>query len=133
MWSRGSAKLAPFPARLVGVSILQQFDHDVVELDEPHVQALRAASEIRDADRPRVDLADARFDVLIGQQRVVDALAVEITVAHHLGAAEDLRIERERAVHVLHREPEMLDALQPCAERSTVTRRTHRAPTLRQW
>ena len=38
----------PAPGRLIGVAILQQLDHDVVELDEPHVQALRAASEIRD-------------------------------------------------------------------------------------
>ena len=42
--------------RLIGVAILQQLDHDVVELDEPHVQPLRAAAQVRHAHRPRIDL-----------------------------------------------------------------------------
>lgn len=44
---------------LLGVAVLQQFDHDVVELDEPHVQPLRPASQVGDAHRPRIDLARA--------------------------------------------------------------------------
>ena len=118
MWSSGSAKLAPLPAGCCRVAILQQLDDDVVELDEAHVQPLRAAAEVGNAQRPRIDLAHARLDVLVGQQRVVDALALEVAVAHHLGAAEHLGVEREGAVHVLHGEAEVLHALQPRAERA---------------
>jgi hypothetical protein len=85
----------------------------------------------RDAHGTRIDLAPARLDLLIGQQGIVDALAVEVAVAHHLGAAQYLRIERERAVHVLHREAEVLHALQPRSERPVVAcRGSHRAPIL---
>ena len=58
----------------------------------------------------------SRLDLLIGQQRVVDALALEIAVAHHLGAAEHFGVELVGAVHVLHRQAEMLDPLQPAAD-----------------
>ena len=61
-----------------------------------------------------------RFDFLIGQQRVVDTLALEIAVAHHFRAAQYLRVEFERAIHVLDREAEMLHALKPCAQRPFV-------------
>ena len=107
---------------MLGVAVLQQLDHHVVELDEPHVQALRAASQVRDAHGPRIDPAHARFDLLVGEQRVVDALALEIAVAHDLGAAEHFGVEREGAVHVLHGEPEVLHALQPRAERRAALR-----------
>ena len=123
MWSSGSAKLGAAAGGLLGVAVLQQLDHDIVELDEAHVQALRAASQVRDAHGARIDPAHARLDLLVGQQRVVDALALEVAVAHHLGAAEHLGIEFEGAVHVLHGEPEMLHALQPRAERPVVARR----------
>ena len=73
--------------------------------------------QVRNAQRARIDLAHARLDLLIGQQRVVNALALEVAIAHHLGAAEHLGIEREGAIHVLHCEAEMLHALQPRAER----------------
>ena len=62
----------------------------------------------------------ARLDLLVGQQGVVDALALEIAVAHDFGAAEHLGVEREGAIHVLHGEPEVLHALQPRAERCVV-------------
>jgi hypothetical protein len=102
---------------LLGVAVLQQLDHDIVELDEANVQALRAAAQIRDAHRARIDPAHARLDLLIRQQRVVDSLTVEVAVAHDLGSTEDFGIEGEGAVHVLHGEPEMLHALEPGAER----------------
>ena len=108
---------------LLGVAILQQLDHDVVELDEAHVQPLRAAAQIRNAHRARIDPALARLDLLVGQQRVVDALALEIAVAHHLGSAEHLGVELERAIHVLHGQAEVLHALQPCTERPAVSTR----------
>ena len=41
---------------LIGVAVLQQFDHHVVELDEAHVEPLRPAGEIGNGDRSRVDL-----------------------------------------------------------------------------
>ena len=78
--------------------------------------SLCAASEVRDAYRTRIDLAHARLDLLVGEQGVVDALAVKVAVAHHFGTAEHFRVERKGAVHVLHREAEMLHALQSCAE-----------------
>jgi hypothetical protein len=108
---------------LLGIPVLQELDHDIVELDEAHVQAQPAAPQVRDAHGPWIDPAHARLDLLIGQQRVVNALTVKIAVAHHLGAAEHLGVEFVGAVHVLHRQPEMLHALQPRAERPAVSRR----------
>jgi hypothetical protein len=40
--------------RLRRVAVLQQLDDHVVELNEAHVQPLRAAPKIGDADRPCV-------------------------------------------------------------------------------
>ena len=67
-------------------------------LDEAHVQALRSASQVGDAQGPRIDLAHTRFDLLIGQQRVVDALALEVAVAHDFAAAEHFGVERSLKV-----------------------------------
>ena len=41
--------------RLVGIAILQQLDHHIVELHEAHVEPLLAAGEVRHADRARID------------------------------------------------------------------------------
>ncbi len=49
MCSSGSAKAAPLPAVCSASRYLQELDHHVVELDEAHVQTLRAASKIRNA------------------------------------------------------------------------------------
>src|SRR5262249_15333395 len=72
------------------------------------------------ADGARVDLALMRDDLLMGEDRVVDRLAVEVSVAHDLVAAQNLGIELERPVHVLHRDAEMLDTLEPPCERPVV-------------
>lgn len=50
----------------------------------------------------------------------MDALALEVAVAHHLGAAENLGVELEGAIHVLHGEAEVLHTLQARAERSGI-------------
>ena len=107
---------------LIGIAVLQQLDHDIVELDEAHVEALRTTAEIRHTQRARVDLARAGFDFLVGQQRVVDPLTLEVAIAEHFGAAEDLGIELIGAVHVLNRDAEMLHTLQPRAQGRIVCR-----------
>jgi hypothetical protein len=63
----------------------------------------------------------------------VDALALKIAVAHHLGAAKHVRVELKGALHILYRQPEMLDALQSRAEccsaaRLRLRRRGGRSP-----
>ena len=60
--------------RLRSVAVLQELDHDVVELDEADVESLGAVLEIGDAHRTRVHFAFARLDLLRGEQRVVNAL-----------------------------------------------------------
>lgn len=65
----------------------------------------------------------ARFDLLIGEQGVVDALALKVAVAHNFGPAEHFRIKSEGSIHVLNGQPEMLHALQPRAERPVVSLR----------
>ena len=60
MCSSGSAKLSPLPCGLIGVAVLQQLDHHVVELDEAHVEPLRPAGEIGNGDRSRVHPARSR-------------------------------------------------------------------------
>jgi hypothetical protein len=64
--------------RLRRVAVLQQLDDDVVELNEAHVQPLRAAPKIGDDDGTRIDLAFMRNDLLMREDRVVDGLAVEV-------------------------------------------------------
>ena len=131
MCCTGSAKLFGTAHRLIGVAILQQLDHDIVELDEAHVEPLRAAPQVGNTDRPRIDPACVRLDLLVGQQRVLHPVALEIAVAEHLGAAEHLGIELIGALHVLDGEPEMLDALEPRAERRLIALgRRHAVGTL---
>ncbi len=101
---------------LLGIAILKQFDHDIVELDETNIQTLRAASQVWKAHRARIDIARSCLDYLVCQQRVVDAFALKIAVAHDLGAAEHRSVELVCALHVLHGEPEMLDATEPRAK-----------------
>ena len=105
---------------LLRVAVLQQLDHDIVELDEAHIEPLCSASQVGNAHRARIDPAHPRLDLLVRQQRIVNALTMEVAVAHHFGAAKDFRIEFERAIHVLNREPEMLHALKPCTKRPIV-------------
>jgi hypothetical protein len=57
----------------------------------------------------------------------MNALAVKIAVAHHLGPSKNFCIEFERAIHMLHCKPEMLHTLEPRAERTVVAR--HISPT----
>src|SRR5262245_37288484 len=64
--------------RLSRVAILQQLDDDVVELDEAHVQPLRATPKVGDADGARINLALVRNDLLMGEDCVVDGLTVEV-------------------------------------------------------
>ncbi len=106
--------------RLVRIAILEQFDHGVVELDEPDIESLCAAPEIGDPDRPWIDPPLAGFDVLVSQQGVVNALTLEVTVAHDLGTTEHLCIELVGAVHVLHGQSKVLGSLQPGTERCGV-------------
>ena len=106
--------------RLVGIAILQEFDHDVVELDEPHVEALGAIPQIGYADRPRIDAKLIRQDLLIGKQRVLDRVALEIAMAEHFRPAKDFRVELISAFHVLNGESEVLHPLQPCSEGAVV-------------
>ena len=126
MCCTGSAKLFAAAHRLIGVAILQQLDHDIVELDEADVEPLCAAPQVGNADRSRIDPACVRLDFLVGQQRVLHAIALEVAVAENLGAAQHGGIEFIGAFHVLDGETEMLDALQPRAERRLVAlRRRH--------
>ena len=117
------ARLGPTVAAadwLLGIAVLQELDHDVVELHEAHVEALIATLEIRHANGSRIDSALPRNDLLIGHQRVVDPLAVKIAVAHHLVAAEHFGVELEGAIHVLDRHAKVLHSLEPRAERRVV-------------
>ena len=109
MWSSGSAKALPLPAGCSarGIATVR---HDIVELDESNIQTLRPAPQIRDAHGARIDPAYARLDVLVGQQRVVNAVALEVAIAHDFRPAQYFGVEGERAVHVLNRETEVLHA-----------------------
>ena len=66
--------------RLVGVPILQQFDDDVVELNEPHIEPLLTAAEIGDSQGLGAHAQLVREDFLIGEQRVLNTVALEIAV-----------------------------------------------------
>lgn len=59
-----------------------------------------------------------RLDLLGGQKRVVDGLALKIAIAHDLRATRHLGVEGERALHVLDRQAEMLHAPQTRPERT---------------
>ncbi len=106
--------------RLLGVAILQELDHDIVELHETDVEPLLATLQVRHADRSRIDPSLPCDDLLIRHQRIVDRLAVKISIAHHLVTAEHLGVELERPIHVLDGDAEMLHALEPGAESSVV-------------
>lgn len=99
--------------RLVRVAILQKLDDDVVELDEAHVEPLRAASQIGHADGARVDRQLVGADLLVREQRVLDGIALEVTVPKHLRPTKHLGVEFESPLHILHRQPKVLDTLQP--------------------
>ena len=74
----GRAAASRAAHRLVGVPILEQLDHDVVELDEPHVEALGAAPQVRNADRARIDPKLAGYDLLVSQQSVLDGAVWQV-------------------------------------------------------
>src|SRR5262249_36880750 len=77
---------------LVGVAILQQLDDDIVKLDKAHVQPLLPAPEIGDSQCSRTNVELVCQDLLIGQQRVLNAVALEIAVEEHFCAAEHFSV-----------------------------------------
>ena len=58
--------------RLRCVTVLQQLYDDIIELDEPHIQTLRAVLQVRHAHGARIDRALVRENLLVSQNCVVD-------------------------------------------------------------
>ena len=114
---------------LRGVAILQQLDHDVVELHEADIQTLIAAPEVGDAEVARIDLPLMGQDLLVQQDGVVDLFAVKVAITHHLVAAEHFGVKLEGAIHVLDGDAEVLHALQTSTERPVVPLRRGHALT----
>jgi hypothetical protein len=105
---------------LVRIAILQELDHDVVELYEPHVEALGAAPQVWHADSPRIDAEFIGKDFLVGEQRVLYGVALKVTVPEHFCPTEDFGIEFICPFHVLHCEAEMLYALEPGTQQAFI-------------
>ncbi|MDT4860152.1 hypothetical protein FQZ97_946960 [compost metagenome] len=99
----------PAARGLLRVPILQELDHDVVELDKPDVETLRATAQIRNAKRAWIDAITGYLNVLDQQQGILNPLTEKIAIAHHFRATKNLSVELERTIHVLHRDTEMLN------------------------
>ena len=101
---------------------MQQLEHDVVELYEAYVETLLSTPEVRDADGSRIDPAFSGNELLVGHQRVLNPLSMEITVAIYLVRTQHLGVELERAIHVLNRDTKVLHSLNSRGERRVVAR-----------
>src|SRR5215468_752781 len=118
------ARLGPaVPAShwLPRVAVMQQLEHDVVELHEAHVETLLSTPEVRHPNGLRIDPALPGNDLLIGHQRILNPVSMEIAVAIYLVSPEHLGVELERAIHVMDRNTEVLHSLEARAEGSVVT------------
>src|SRR5262245_59522560 len=106
--------------RFLILAIVQEFQNHVVELDEADVQALLSVTKIGNSVGRRIDFLLVSFDLVIQHQSVLNFFAMEVPVAHHLGAAQHICVERIRPVHILNRQSKVLKTEDTLPERCVV-------------
>src|SRR5262245_15195826 len=106
--------------RFLILAIVQEFQNHVVKLDEADVQALLSVTKIGNSVGRRIDFLLVSFDLVIQHQSVLNFFAMEVPVAHHLGAAQHICVERIRPVHILNRQSKVLKTEDTLPERCVV-------------
>src|SRR5262245_28367227 len=106
--------------RFLILAIVQEFQNHVVKLDEADVQALLSVTKIGNSVGRRIDFLLVSFDLVIQHQSVLNFFAMEVPVAHHLGAAQHICVERIRPVHILDRQSKVLKTEDTLPERCVV-------------